>query len=272
MQHPNTISSPPRFTARDRETARSDKEVARLLKRAAGRLGQLGRGPKGQKLTMTALREMACGGRDQSYDKLVHREPGQIVMLWKKWYVGATAEERRSMAKSRVGQFFHYGPRSGFFEVDAPCDVCIDHDTRYKVAASCHLRGLNFCRACETAVEKAQDSCRAFSAAGGRAVRLGLPTAYHRDLWLHDRVAMTTAGNRPFVWCIGESGTTLVWIDAATLRRQDRGWQSAQSFARTLRESRPHAFRWDGVDLVEVASDDELIELLSSGLPRQQVA
>lgn len=130
------------------------------------------------------------------------------------------------------------------------CDVC---QTK-RATRGTKRGGLAWCTACRKLHATAERTIAPFAAIVSEAERIGLPTAYHRDLWLHDRDALTANPLRPFVWAIGQTGTTIVWCDLATVRNHGaRGFFDARSMVRTLVQcSRETLYHWNGRTLTRV--------------------
>lgn len=105
------------------------------------------------------------------------------------------------------------------------------------------------CGVCAEKVRIAMRDYPAFEAIVTAAESLGLPLAFARDLYLHDRdaIARPDAPER-FMWCVGSTGTTIAW---STLGKNYTD-ADAKAWARTLSEERPHAFEWNGRTLRKV--------------------
>jgi hypothetical protein len=83
---------------------------------------------------------------------------------------------------------------------------------------------------------------------------LGWPRSFPADLQEYDRAALRRADPcTRFVWAIGETGTTLVWVGRPNDRRYDI--DRARSLATTFAEERPRMFAWDGVALHSIDRD-----------------
>jgi len=94
-----------------------------------------------------------------------------------------------------------------------------------------------------------------------RAAELALPRCFETDLTMHDRACLASNPvGRRFLWAIGESGTTLVWLDPARLvtERLDIAVGNpvkARSLVRTLAEFRPELHYWDGEKLEPITAE-----------------
>jgi hypothetical protein len=130
------------------------------------------------------------------------------------------------------------------------CDIC--HNDNHEVPATVpDFHGCNWCGPCVKAVEDMRATSPAFNALVECAIGLDVMRAYRRDLWLHDRNAISARPQTPFLWAIGDSGTTMCWASPDA----GKPWThaTAESMCRTLLQcSRPHIFIWDGKTLRHV--------------------
>jgi len=81
-------------------------------------------------------------------------------------------------------------------------------------------------------LERAIPATKAFEALLEKVAELKWPIKhYHADLQYHDRLATALHPDEPFVWCVGDCGTHLVWCDAT--------WGIFSAIASTY-----HRYRW----------------------------
>lgn len=221
--------------------------VARFVRKANGRLGRIGK---------RALRELFERAESIRYssDPIGMRQPNDCADAWKRWYADAEPSARAEMARRRRDTFFHYGPMSGVFERDRPFEACAICRER---ASAWTLRGHRFCRDCQEALHAAELAHPAFRAICGVAITLGMPHAFPRDLFLHDRshFERDAASLERFVWCIGSTGTTFAWFSGSR-SLSTMSAKSAGHWLAHLSEERPHAYYWNGHALRPVRLDE----------------
>jgi hypothetical protein len=111
-----------------------------------------------------------------------------------------------------------------------------------------------------------RDAPAAYRAIVNRAIALRVLRLWASDLLVHDRTVLDGHDSaRRFLWGIGETGTTLVWIDSPTRfnGHEARAWEHvnrptrdrAASLVRSILDMRPHLHVWDGVSLSSCDAD-----------------
>jgi len=258
---PTTTTAAMRARAKAEKIA---KDVARLHKRANGRLG---------KMLITKKRELAARMVDhQTADILSFRLANGHVHA----HQGEPKAARERAIRTAGDFMFHYGPKAGEFDVFGPiliCDVCREHNVQ-RVAAYPKLRaGLNWCRDCVRAVWLAEASAPGFAAIVAKAGELGLPLAYHRDLWVHDRNALTDfAPGQDFLWAVGTTGTSIIFPHKTGVGAETFGYGTSASYVHTLRTcSRETIFVFQNGAL-RLVDDEAAVEFLCSAPPKAVAA
>lgn len=116
----------------------------------------------------------------------------------------------------------------------------------------------------------------AYRALVERARELCVLRLWASDLIVCDRAALGAApSSRRFLWGIGETGTTLVWLDppSGLAGWQVHAWERvnevsrprAESLIRTILDMRPHLHVWDGVSLSSCDADRAVALLVGEG-------